>query len=223
MFHANRVSGWLVKKKCSWRLFIFERIVLNYSTKSQMNFLSPVYGHQSICQYNEDCPPNKLCDRLNRRCINPCTVDSCGDNAECTPVNHGIECACRNGFIGNAYIECTRLQGCRSDSECASSEACVNGQCGSPCQCGISALCEVVNHRPICKCPNGYSGDPRIGCNPPLNACEPNPCGLNAMCELDRGNPICFCPKGLTGNPFKNCSTYFTLNILDISIKLFIF
>lgn len=167
-----------------------------------------VNGYQPICQYNEDCPPNKLCDRLNRRCINPCSADSCGENADCTPVNHGIECSCRNGFHGNAYIECTRQQGCRSDAECASSEACVNGQCGSPCQCGISALCEVVNHRPICRCPNGYSGNPKIGCNPPSNACEPNPCGLNAMCELDRGNPICFCPKGLTGNPFKNCSTY---------------
>lgn len=150
-----------------------------------------------------------MCDRLNRRCINPCSVDVCGENAECNPVNHGVECRCLNGFVGNPYIECSRIQGCRRDSECPSSEACVNGQCGSPCRCGISALCEVINHRPVCRCPNGYNGDPNIGCNPPSNACEPNPCGNNAMCELDRGNPICYCPKGLTGNPFKNCSKFY--------------
>lgn len=161
---------------------------------------------QPICQYNEDCPPTKLCDRLNRRCINPCSVDACGENAVCNAVNHGIECSCLNGFVGNPYIECSKVQGCRRDSECASSEACINGQCDSPCRCGVSALCEVVNHRPICRCPNGYSGDPNIGCNPPTNACEPSPCGTNAICELDRGNPICICPKGLTGNPFVNCS-----------------
>lgn len=165
-----------------------------------------VIDYQPICQYNEDCPPTKLCDRLNRRCINPCLVDSCGSHAECTPFNHGIECRCLSGFVGNPYVECSHLQGCRSDSECSSSEACINGQCGSPCQCGANALCDVVDHRPICLCPNGYTGDALIGCAPPTNPCDPNPCGLNAFCELDRGNPICFCPKGLTGNPFKNCS-----------------
>lgn len=165
-----------------------------------------VVDYQPICQYNEDCPPTKLCDRLNRRCINPCLVDSCGLNAECAPSNHGIECRCVNGFVGNPYVECSHLQGCRSDSECSSSEACVNGQCGSPCKCGANALCDVEDHEPICLCPNGYTGDAVIGCVPPSNPCDPNPCGLNAFCELDRGNPICFCPKGLTGNPFKNCS-----------------
>lgn len=59
-----------------------------------------------ICQYNEDCPPNKLCDRLNRRCINPCMEDSCGENAECIPENHGIKCICPAGYGGNPYIEC---------------------------------------------------------------------------------------------------------------------
>ena len=164
--------------------------------------------YQPICQYNEDCPPNKLCDRLNRRCINPCSDDSCGENAECHPVNHGIECRCISGYTGNANIECSRVQGCRSDSECSSTEGCVNGHCGSPCECGSYALCEVKNHRATCKCPPGYTGDARLGCSPQLNPCDPNPCGVGALCELDRGNPICFCPKGLTGNPFKNCSEY---------------
>lgn len=52
-----------------------------------------------VCQYNEDCPPNKLCDRLNRRCINPCFEDSCGDNAECVPKNHEATCICLPGEL----------------------------------------------------------------------------------------------------------------------------
>lgn len=175
--------------------------------ENQIEILA-VISPRPICQYNEDCPPSTLCDRLNRRCINPCSVDSCGHNAECTPVNHGIECKCRGGFVGNPYIECTHIQGCRSDSECSSSEACVNGKCDSPCECGAFALCDVINHKAVCSCPPGYTGNARIGCQPPSNPCDPNPCGYNALCELDRGNPVCYCPRGLTGNPFKNCSKY---------------
>lgn len=63
-------------------------------------------SRRPVCQYNEDCPPDKLCDRLNRVCINPCSEDSCGDNAECVPTNHGISCSCLPGHQGNAYIEC---------------------------------------------------------------------------------------------------------------------
>lgn len=159
----------------------------------------------NVCQYNEDCPPDKLCDRLNRRCINPCLVDSCGENADCVPRNHGIDCKCFPGFVGNAYVECLQIQGCRSDGECPSSEACINGKCSSPCRCGHYANCEVFNHRPTCKCPPGYVGNAETGCSPPTNACDPNPCGVGALCEIDKGNPICYCPKGMTGNPFKNC------------------
>uniref|UniRef100_A0A336MK52 CSON000396 protein n=1 Tax=Culicoides sonorensis TaxID=179676 RepID=A0A336MK52_CULSO len=159
----------------------------------------------AVCQYNEDCPPEKLCDRLNRRCINPCMEDSCGLNAECYPANHVAQCRCLPGYTGNAYVECQTSIGCRSDSECSQYEACINGQCGSPCECGINSHCDVVNHRAICKCPPGYQGDARIACDPPSNPCDPNPCGEQALCEIDRGNPICFCPKGLTGNPFVRC------------------
>lgn len=124
-------------------------------------------------------------------------------------MNHGIECRCYDGFSGNPYIECQRLQGCRSNSDCNSYEACINGQCTTPCKCGLNALCDIKNHQGICKCPSGYIGDPSVSCNAPSNPCEPNPCGNNALCEVDYGNPVCYCPKGLTGNPFKNCSKYF--------------
>lgn len=129
-------------------------------------------------------------------------------NAECVPINHGTDCRCPAGYIGNAYIECLQIQGCRANSECLSHEACINGKCGSPCKCGAYAICDVINHRPSCKCPPGYTGNAKIECSPPKDPCQPNPCGFGAICELDGRNPICYCPKGYTGNPFKNCSKY---------------
>lgn len=164
--------------------------------------------YQPICQYNEDCPPTKLCDRLNRRCVNPCQQDDiCGTNAECTPVNHAIQCNCRPGYTGNAYVECLSIQSCHADTDCESHLACIQGKCQSPCSCGPLAICDVVNHKATCKCLSGYAPNTKgTGCSPPKNVCDPNPCGIDAMCEVDRGNPVCFCPKGLTGNPFKQCS-----------------
>lgn len=158
-----------------------------------------------VCQYNEDCPPDKYCDRLNRICINPCNEDSCADDAFCVAKNHAYECNCPEGFSGNGYIGCSRVAGCRSDSECDTSQACINGQCSSPCQCGVNAECVVNNHKASCKCPAGYTGNPLESCGPPSDPCKPNPCGTHALCELDRGNPICYCPKGMTGNPFQLC------------------
>ncbi|KAG8232833.1 hypothetical protein J437_LFUL013159, partial [Ladona fulva] len=165
----------------------------------------PVISPRPICQYNEDCPPHELCDRLNRLCINPCSEDTCGSNAHCVPVNHGVDCQCLSGFSGNPYVGCSKVLGCRGDNDCPTNEACINGHCQNPCRCGPNAACDVVNHVATCKCPPGYTGNPILGCQVPTNPCDPNPCGIKAMCEIDNGNPICFCPKGLTGNPFKNC------------------
>lgn len=134
--------------------------------------------------------------------------DSCGENAECIPNNHAFDCQCLSGYSGHPYIECSKVLGCRSDSECDPQESCINGYCGSPCNCGQYAMCNVINHQGVCTCPPGYLGDGIHGCHPPSNPCEPNPCGINALCELDNGQPICLCAKGTTGNPFVNCSKF---------------
>ena len=173
-----------------------------------MNFKFTVSQPKPVCQYNEDCPPDKLCDRLNRVCRSPCEDDYCGPNAECFGVEHKAECRCSTGYTGNPFVECTKVTGCKSNRECNTNEACIKGKCTSPCACGLFANCEVKNHRAECRCPPGYSGDGKNGCSPPTNPCEPNPCGTNALCELDGQNPICYCPKGYTGNPFQNCSKY---------------
>ena len=54
--------------------------------------------------------------------------------------------------------------GCVADSECPQDKACFNGNCVNPCNCGLNAECVVIQHTPLCFCPPGYSGDPRVEC-----------------------------------------------------------
>lgn len=56
------------------------------------------------------------------------------------------------------------VSGCRRDSECSQNEACIKGVCGNPCNCGSNAICEVINHKAVCKCLPGYGGNANIGC-----------------------------------------------------------
>ena len=58
--------------------------------------------------------------------------------------------------------------GCSGDLDCPDYAACENRLCINPCAirdpCAPSANCKVVNHNPVCTCPDGYIGDPRTDC-----------------------------------------------------------
>ncbi len=60
--------------------------------------------------------------------------------------------------------------GCSSDSECPDYSACENKLCINPCAvrdpCAPLATCRVVNHEPICTCPDGFVGLPTTECRP---------------------------------------------------------
>lgn len=105
---------------------------------------------KNICQYNEDCPPNKYCDRLNRQCINPCVEFDCGENTKCVSSNHQAQCTCLPGYQGNPHIGC---------QEISISDPCV------PNPCGLNALCENDNGNPVCFCPKGLTGSPFEQCS----------------------------------------------------------
>lgn len=62
------------------------------------------------CVLNNDCPRNKAC--VSRKCVDPCP-GTCGINAECSVYNHVPMCTCTQGFIGNAFVQCNRIQGTR--------------------------------------------------------------------------------------------------------------
>lgn len=128
------------------------------------------------------------------------------------------------------------LPGCKSDSDCPSSETCLNRQCINPClvsnPCARNAHCEANNHRALCKCPAGLTGDPFINCYQELqplprpeceidsecgdhlscinqrcqNPCtHGNPCGSGAHCRTQQHRPTCQCPDGWGGNPQVQC------------------
>lgn len=60
--------------------------------------------------------------------------------------------------------ECTR------NDDCSLDKTCLNQKCISPCtlsdSCGQGSFCHTHNHQPVCRCPNGHTGDPRIACVP---------------------------------------------------------
>lgn len=159
---------------------------------------------------------------------NPCNPSPCGPNSQCREINNQAVCSCVPNFIGsppNCRPECL------SSAECSLDQACVNQKCIDPCRgtCGIRAICQVVNHNPICSCPPRFSGDPFTRCTligmfccafkfnktctlfliveptpPPINPCQPSPCGPNSICKVAGESPSCSCLPEFIGAP-PNC------------------
>merc|ERR1712032_1563000 len=98
--------------------------------------------------------------------IDPCRNNGpCGVNAECLPRGFMADCKCPPRHFGDPYVMCRQGE-CQYDRDCSTSLACKEYYCRDPCPgaCGPGATCEVVHHRPICSCPEGYRGDPVTGC-----------------------------------------------------------
>jgi len=60
------------------------------------------------------------------------------------------------------------VEGCSTNDECPDYNACKNRKCINPCAirdpCAPLATCRVTNHKPVCTCPDGYVGSPKIEC-----------------------------------------------------------
>lgn len=95
----------------------------------------------------------------------PCLPSPCGPNSQCRDIGGSPSCSCLANYIGtppNCRPECT------INPECPSNRACIKEKCRDPCpgSCGAGANCAVINHTPICTCPEGYTGDPFSNCFP---------------------------------------------------------
>lgn len=95
----------------------------------------------------------------------PCNPSPCGPNSQCKAINNVAVCSCIPGYLGNPP---TCRPECTTSAECELKKACNNYKCINPCigACGVGALCEVVNHNPICSCPKDFTGDPFTRCTP---------------------------------------------------------
>lgn len=97
--------------------------------------------------------------------MNPCQPSPCGPNSVCQVRGESPACSCLENFVGvppNCRPECI------INPECSSNRACINQKCRDPCpgSCGSNAICNVINHNPVCSCIPGFTGDPFRGCVP---------------------------------------------------------
>jgi hypothetical protein len=92
----------------------------------------------------------------------PCYPSPCGPNAQC---NEGI-CTCLPEYQGDPYRGCRPE--CVLNSDCPRDKACIRNKCTDPCPgtCGQNAICDVINHIPMCSCPVGMAGNAFIECRP---------------------------------------------------------
>jgi hypothetical protein len=123
----------------------------------------------SGCTRDSECKLTERC--LNRKCVDACLNEQCGINAQCKALNHAAVCICPPGYEGDPRVHCSvpppPLTGCSSNSECANYEVCENRACISPCNakpCAANAICHAENHRYVCRCPSGFTGDARFQC-----------------------------------------------------------
>ncbi|KRT79967.1 hypothetical protein AMK59_6534, partial [Oryctes borbonicus] len=177
-----------------------------------------VVNHSPICSCKHSftgdpftrCYPNPPPPPIiHREPVNPCLPSPCGPFSECKDIGGSPSCACLPAYIGsapNCRPECT------INSECSSNFACIREKCTDPCPgaCGTNAVCSVINHTPICTCPEGYTGNSFTSCfpEPPKpteptvhDPCNPNPCGSNAVCQ----DGACTCILEYRGDPYQGC------------------
>lgn len=155
-----------------------------------------------VCRKNEDCDIDEVCvvDSTGRsQCQTACSGRNlCGRNAECSSRNHQAECDCKPGFAGDALTGCRRIE-CQVDDDCSQDKTCQKNMCKVACLvgdgCGQNALCSAENHKSMCYCKPGFTGDANIGCEA-INYCREGPCGPGALCKNSRGSYRCDCPNG---------------------------
>ncbi|XP_045477748.1 neurogenic locus Notch protein-like isoform X2 [Harmonia axyridis] len=182
-----------------------------------INSLCVVKNHSSICS----CPPGyignsfEICRPISehQRLTEEDICDQCANDALCISTNTATNCVCPRGFFGNPYISCYKM--CLSNEDCTSDKLCVHNLCKDPCEgaCGVNTECTVdkIKRNPVCRCQDGFSGDPsrictlkienRFAADEELN-CHPE-CGANATCDTQYG--ICKCKVGFIGNPYGGC------------------
>lgn len=169
-----------------------------------------VVDHRPVCS----CGKNLIGDPLIQ-CANipsrnmtrdPCDPSPCGANVPCYTYSNNIAiCDECSAFDGQCRKECSY------DSECPAHLACLSNKCVDPCPgvCGQNSDCDVVYHKPICKCKENMNGNPYYRCDPMLEeprvTCNNMICGENAQCNQSGRAFKCVCEKGFYGDPLAGC------------------
>lgn len=130
------------------------------------------------------CPPDYALN-VYEECM-PCSVSAgykVDENGYCMcALERGMvidergRCTCPTeyGYVLTEKGECIRVavSECETDYDCADNLYCnLNTKtCEDPCQeCGKNAFCNATNHRAVCQCIVGYTGNPDVICSTLFN------------------------------------------------------
>lgn len=173
------------------------------------NYIGSPPNCRPECVINQECAQNEAC--IREKCTNPC-IGTCGENSKCNVVNHTPFCTCVEGYIGDAFIGCTKIE----------APPVPQNPC-EPSPCGENAQCTLTAGVARCNCIPPYIGNPYTGgCRPECTSSADCPsnlaclaqscrdpcqgvCGINAECTVVNHVPVCSCSAGLTGDPFTVC------------------
>lgn len=97
--------------------------------------------------------------------VMPCSPSPCGPNTICRVVHDIAVCECMPGFEGSPSTSGCHPE-CVINADCPRHRACVNNKCVDPCPgvCGYKAVCQTLNHSPVCSCPPPLVGDAFVEC-----------------------------------------------------------
>jgi hypothetical protein len=127
------------------------------------------------------------------KCSSVCDTVKCGPNAICSFRSHQGFCQCREGYegnpkdlsqgcvpkplpctsnancVGNSYCDGKICKpSCSNDRDCSPNEVCSRNQCSNPCDvtnaCGLNGQCSISQHKKVCSCPPGFTGNAEVEC-----------------------------------------------------------
>lgn len=205
------------------------RSVCNSDSACGLGFICENRLCQAGCRSDTTCPDNEAC--INKKCTDPCGVlGQCGNCAECTVINHGVQCSCPTGFLGNPLAQCTApaekcnsycecdesgafcAERCSLDSDCACGQKCYKGKCRAQCSqssCAPGQLCQNGACMPGCKTNSDCSIDRSCVNGQCTDPCaNDRACGKNAICKAADHRALCLCPDGFRGEPSRECLSF---------------
>lgn len=171
-----------------------------------INAICTVSNHIPICSCIDEYTGDafRQCTKIPKReePTDPCNPSPCGINTICKPQGSNAICECLPGYFGSPTIGGCKPE-CTISADCPRDKACVNLKCIDPCPgvCGFDALCNVINHSPVCSCPTPLIGDPFTLCKKPpvepipIDPCYPSPCNVNGECRVVNGIALCTYPE----------------------------
>lgn len=140
------------------RYVLVSRIMLEIHLQFAVHHLKNNYVSKNIVLNKQTFYTNML--SLAPQRDDPCNPSPCGSNALC---NNGI-CSCISEYNGDPYRGCAPE--CVLNSDCPRNRACIRHKCADPCpgSCGQGAICDVINHIPMCSCPPNLQGNAFVQC-----------------------------------------------------------